>query len=256
MRLFLLSLLFFPAFLRAQTTTNNAVIVVPCCDNADSIDYNLDGVFDIQLRSYAGIDNANFGATSLRSGISLASPVDSNAAFGNFNLNAGIAGTTMGCFGWSSWIPGTGGWRYIGFRDAINATDTTYGWVKVRFNGTQDSCNDTLITESVTYNTTINERLLAGEIILPSATFELPAAAQIQVFPNPADQYLHIRNEQDSDWVFSLSDAVGRTVWQPRSLRPFETQTIDLQHLPTGIYYLKITNNRQQAVYKIAVKAQ
>jgi hypothetical protein len=88
----------------------------------------------------------------------------------------------------------------------------------------------------------------------PTAINSPAADAGIMVFPNPADQYITLRpQQQDNKAMLSLHNIAGQTVWQ--SGRPQQQYRIDLQHLPSGMYILKYMDSSGiRSWQKIAVR--
>lgn len=254
MKNLLILILLFPSLLFAQTISTNVAISVPCCSHSDSIDYNLDGNYDVEIYSTTIIDATFFYVQALGADIQVSDPADTGAVFVNYAPYHSFAGTTLGCFGWYGWVPGTGV-KYLGFRDISNPTDTIYGWIKADFKGMQDSCNDTIVTEIVTYNTVPNDPLLAGEVILTgTGIYELPQASLVKVFPNPAKDYLQVQNLQNIGLMFSLYDVTGKEVLKSSFINPNETKSIDVKELPIGVYYLKGSHERGQIIEKIILQ--
>lgn len=83
-------------------------------------------------------------------------------------------------------------------------------------------------------------------------------APQITVFPNPANDNLYIQFRDVSGASLSscmISDATGKTVWAANintSLR--NTYVVNTSALPSGIYFIKVSNTVQSFHYKFAVK--
>jgi len=66
--------------------------------------------------------------------------------------------------------------------------------------------------------------------------------AKIKVFPNPTTGELTINNEQLTINSVEVFDIYGRKIYHLSNLKSQISNQIDISHLPTGIYFLKIDN--------------
>jgi hypothetical protein len=69
-------------------------------------------------------------------------------------------------------------------------------------------------------------------------------AEEIKVYPNPATSILYIDSDIHVEVV--LSDLTGRIIVDKQ-----KAKSLDVQHLPRGVYYLNVFNGEQRSVYKI-----
>lgn len=82
---------------------------------------------------------------------------------------------------------------------------------------------------------------------------ELPNInSEIKIYPNPANETVNISFEQlsESDLSISLVDMAGRVLFalnQPNVQAGYYNETIDVQAIPTGMYFIRIVNNN--AIY-------
>jgi len=77
----------------------------------------------------------------------------------------------------------------------------------------------------------------------------------LRVFPNPASTSVSIQNEHSGPLEWQLFDVSGKRLLH-QTLPVFNSQTIDLQMLPAGVYLLRATGERHQVhTFKI-VKIQ
>jgi|GEM_PF-2993899 len=76
-----------------------------------------------------------------------------------------------------------------------------------------------------------------------------PNETTTSIYPNPTKDYLHIQTDQSQKYAYKLTDMHGR-VLQSVILDPSK-KTIDLQTLPTGIYFLQLQNEKTHLTKKI-----
>lgn len=86
------------------------------------------------------------------------------------------------------------------------------------------------------------------------STEELALNSQVQVYPNPAKDFLRleIRDVQMRPESYSISDATGRSL--QAGVLEGESQRIALHNLPQGIYFLHLQSNRGTAVKRFMVQ--
>jgi hypothetical protein len=73
--------------------------------------------------------------------------------------------------------------------------------------------------------------------------------SNIYVYPNPTTDYLHILTNSTEKYHYKLIDVNGR-ILQSHLIETSE-KSIDLQHLPTGTYFLQLQNGEIQLTKKI-----
>lgn len=71
----------------------------------------------------------------------------------------------------------------------------------------------------------------------------------IAVYPNPTQQQLYIDNLHNSIHLIALYDQLGQVVLEQTAGGGIEQ--LNLAALPAGLYYLRLSNNQQQAIKKI-----
>ena len=99
---------------------------------------------------------------------------------------------------------------------------------------------------------------MTGSIFLesPTSTFGKHPISEVSIFPNPTNQDLFVQTEIDySDIQMNLHNALGQLVHQ----RYFETlargtHQIPVSQLPSGVYYLSLSNSSSKGIYKIVVE--
>ena len=72
--------------------------------------------------------------------------------------------------------------------------------------------------------------------------------AQIAVYPNPVSSILYLKTEQNVSIKFiTIYDALGRRVYKQRG----NIEQVEMNSLPSGLYFLKIQTNQGAVVKKI-----
>lgn len=68
----------------------------------------------------------------------------------------------------------------------------------------------------------------------------------VQVYPNPTSDYLtlDIENSELSTLNFQLTDINGRLI-ENKIIRS-NSETIQMEHLPSNVYFLKVINNKEE----------
>jgi len=69
------------------------------------------------------------------------------------------------------------------------------------------------------------------------------------LFPNPADNIITIEGERTGTEMISIYSADGKLILQNK----LSGNTIDINELPSGIYFLKMSNDSREAVFRIVV---
>lgn len=82
--------------------------------------------------------------------------------------------------------------------------------------------------------------------------------ALTKVFPNPADEVLHLEfvSEDESEIILSIHDLQGRILFQKtrKTTAGIQTETLNTSELPGGIFILKITTNQNTINHKIILE--
>ncbi len=89
----------------------------------------------------------------------------------------------------------------------------------------------------VTYDPNTNQSLYAKWVTFPGLNIkEVPVSTQIQVFPNPATDYVTVTSEVDVE-QYEILNSLGQ--WVEKGLvKPHNMITVG--HLPEGVYFLKL----------------
>ncbi|MEM1320456.1 MAG: T9SS type A sorting domain-containing protein [Bacteroidota bacterium] len=100
-------------------------------------------------------------------------------------------------------------------------------------------------------NTTVNT--LVSELpMVNSTTGRPPSDRQLQAFPNPADDYLHLRLRGNDDrWTLEVFNHLGQSL-QPAAT--FQRQErLDTRHWPPGLYLIRLRHNGQIISQKVLI---
>ncbi len=79
--------------------------------------------------------------------------------------------------------------------------------------------------------------------------YEFTSSNFLRLFPNPTESFFTLESQLDFD--FELLNTQGEIVLRKRFIMP--SQSVDVSHLPTGFYYLKIVNEKFSRVYKFSL---
>jgi hypothetical protein len=110
------------------------------------------------------------------------------------------------------------------------------------------------IIPTYTYGTTFS--LTHGfqqQLLVTSVEENLEDLVKITVYPNPASDNLNIRFEEPLDGEVSifLLNSLGKLVKTDVIEATMVEKQINLQDLPSGVYYLKLTKDKLSNVYKV-----
>ena len=73
---------------------------------------------------------------------------------------------------------------------------------------------------------------------------------QVQIFPNPSNGKLNLVYDQLKIKDLRLLDAMGRVV----KVFPPQLKTLEVAELPSGIYYLSLSGDKDQVMKKIIIR--
>lgn len=96
------------------------------------------------------------------------------------------------------------------------------------------------------------ERERCAEGMLPSGVENFVSNFGIIVYPNPAKEEVNILNAKDN-LVYTLYDATGKAFTVP-SKTTAHKMILNISQLPTGIYFILVTDGHQMHKHKIAVQ--
>lgn len=86
---------------------------------------------------------------------------------------------------------------------------------------------------------------------IPSRTTQIPDASQVQIFPNPARNILHLSADKLVITGASITDMQGRTVLK---LQNDNITSLDLSPLPPGFYTIRLDGEGFFLVKKLSIK--
>lgn len=91
------------------------------------------------------------------------------------------------------------------------------------------------------------------KVIITSIEENIEVPVSVTVFPNPAGESVNIRFESLVDRLINVQilDAQGRIVKTDRIEVSVIQKTINIQDLPSGVYYLRLIKGNLVNVYKI-----
>lgn len=101
---------------------------------------------------------------------------------------------------------------------------------------TQNGCTDTSTCISI-YHVAIEENI----------------ASQWNIFPNPANTYIHVSGIHTQVFSIKIIDISGKTVYQS-SEQFMQEATIQVEHLASGVYQLQILSDGEMYNYKVIKK--
>ena len=91
------------------------------------------------------------------------------------------------------------------------------------------------------------------QLVITAIEENLDAILKVTVYPNPASEVVNIQFDiqLEGDMKLILLDSQGRQVLTDLAESGLFDKQINLQGLPAGIYYLKLTKGKLTNVYKI-----
>lgn len=146
--------------------------------------------------------------------------ITTSASFNRFELVDACAGTQIGCF--------TGG--NASFTNLVSGTNYKLRVFRKQINNQDSGASFNIVFQS----------------ILGVDDFDL--SNKVNIYPNPTSDVINIQSQLTIDAV-ELYDVIGKKV-----LRTNQTQSINISHLQTGVYFLKVTENEGSLVKRIVIK--
>jgi len=71
---------------------------------------------------------------------------------------------------------------------------------------------------------------------------------EISIYPNPVNDYLNINSDKKISAI-SITDLTGKTLFEGTNLNK-----IDVNHLPKGLYLIKIKTDNSESIQKFIKK--
>ncbi|HXB12743.1 MAG TPA: T9SS type A sorting domain-containing protein [Bacteroidia bacterium] len=244
---------------KAQIVTVTVQDTVKCCPggiyphfpDADSLDLDADGKFDLLFNSTSMIDGSFFqcwpmDTPKIAMSMNVALYDSTFKKWSTYGQNI-INNSSFGC-DWIGWLPGSG-YHYVGYRDILGPNDTIFGWVKLNFTGPPSSCNDTLFILEYGYDTVPNTHVKAG-VVSPTSVQEVLISNAVKVYPNPTSGTIYITNQSSAELVLNLTGLKG-DMCIANTVEKENSKQIDIHNLPDGIYFLNIMVGNSRQNYKI-----
>ncbi len=89
-----------------------------------------------------------------------------------------------------------------------------------------------------------------------NATKNVVIQDQFSIFPNPTDDFISIKFQNDyllNNWKVTLTNAIGEKIQEQNFSNNKTSTKLDVQHLPSGIYFLEIQNGAHLQSKKILI---
>ena len=83
-------------------------------------------------------------------------------------------------------------------------------------------------------------------ILLENEDFEIQP---IEIFPNPTTHLLNVKLPKTSSVDFSIFDIYGKNIFNKKE-NSIQESVLNIEHLPNGIYFLKIKVEGTEQTYK------
>ncbi len=153
-----------------------------------------------------------------------------------------------------------------GFPDAITARLDYYFWYRPGFhNAMLEISYDTTGNNGIPYISDVEyytrgiDSTMSVDTTHPSGVVTITNDAQVRVYPNPANNMVHISYVSPAAQPISISatDMLGRTAAAPKNEQlstGINELDYDVSSLPPGMYYLKIKTTTGATTKKIVVE--
>lgn len=91
------------------------------------------------------------------------------------------------------------------------------------------------------------------KLIITAIDENLDTRVKVKIYPNPASEIINIQFEAatDQEILLYLLDSQGKLVKTDRIEESTVEKNINLEDLPAGIYYLRMTKGKLVNVYKV-----
>jgi len=137
------------------------------------------------------------------------------------------------------------------FSNFIELTDTTSYSATISQGGAYSDNNFINLTQAGTYYDTLQsingcDSIIELTLTIASVGIAETQASTISIYPNPAQNTLYIQSSETIEQV-RVYDISGRELIQ----LPYPAQSIDINHLATGIYLVKVRTAQGETIKKI-----
>ena len=130
-----------------------------------------------------------------------------------------------------SWYPG------VGLNDSTLENPIAKPTVTTTYYCIKDACNSQTI-DSVTVT------------VLPNSVFSYYNNENFNLYPNPNNGNFKIsHNLNEENYVLKISDVTGKIVYNQYFKRMKNTETVEINFLETGIYFVGISDNQKRVLY-------
>jgi hypothetical protein len=91
------------------------------------------------------------------------------------------------------------------------------------------------------------------KLIITAVEENIDLLVNLKVYPNPASEVINIQFDEpvDGEITVAILDSQGRLVKRETVEADMVEKQINLQELPAGIYYLRLTKGKLVNVYKV-----
>jgi len=91
------------------------------------------------------------------------------------------------------------------------------------------------------------------KLLITAVEETLEEGVKVTIFPNPASELVNIQfqSASDTEIILYLLDSQGRLVKTEKIEAATVEKSVNLQDLPAGIYYLRLTKGKLINVYKV-----
>lgn len=257
---FLLSTSMFAGIVIGTVGTGNFVDWENVSSPAFGLDFNNDGILEFKLSNIGfDIENINcyieYNPTNPITNIWAAGTADENWDIPKnlaFNTQVGASGNWIGMgdcsmTNWSDDSPvfAVGTTAYMGFRFKIGA-NTHYGWAKVIISGTA-ALGYTTVFQQIAYESTPNTPIAAGQTA--QVGLNDISSTNLSIYPNPATDIVNVIGAQNSSKII-ISNVLGQKAIE---VSP-KTNSINIESLKPGVYFLTIFNGNKTSTKKLIKK--
>ena len=92
-----------------------------------------------------------------------------------------------------------------------------------------------------------------GQMLLTTVEENLDVLVKVKVFPNPASDVVNIQFESpvEGEIVLTIINSQGKLIKRELIESTVVEKQINLQDIPAGIYYLRLTKGKLLNVYKV-----
>ncbi|MCF6307735.1 MAG: T9SS type A sorting domain-containing protein [Flavobacteriaceae bacterium] len=137
---------------------------------------------------------------------------------------------------------GSGGWANIGNNPVTHQLDGEY------YPLLDDNTNGPAVT-SITLGQSEGVILLKSPVEILGINTEIEN--KIQIYPNPVKDVLTIANKEQAVIIYKIYNTTGQVV---QSSSSFNTNQINISHLNSGIYFLKLISDKEEIAVKFIIE--